>query len=229
MAKRRELVSLGIVAAVLLAAVWLVHQHADDIRSFIDRHPVQGVVLYLVLNVIDAVAAPGATLPLIPVAAHTWGRFWAALLTTAGWTAGSLIAFLIARRWGAPVVRKLTSMERVKRLKAYIPDNLFWSIVILRTVLPMDVISYVLGLFTDMSWASYAAATALGLTPSAFLLAYLGKTPHAYTMIVIVIACGVIGAIVASAMRTPRRGAPQRTDSRRRWGRRSTARARPLA
>src|SRR5438045_633263 len=105
----------------------------------------------------SVVDAPGATLPLIPGAAHTWGRFWAALLTTAGWTTGSLIAFLIARRWGAPVVRRLTSMERVKRLKAYIPDNLFWSIVVLRTVLPMDVISYVLGLFTDMSWASYAA------------------------------------------------------------------------
>jgi uncharacterized membrane protein YdjX (TVP38/TMEM64 family) len=201
MAKRREWISLGIVAAVLLAAVWLVHQHADDIRGFIDRHPVQGVILYLVLNIIDAVAAPGATLPLIPVAAHTWGRFGAALLTTAGWTTGSLIAFSIARRWGAPVVRKLTSMERVKRLKRYIPENLFWSVVVIRTVLPMDVISYVLGLFTDMSWSSYSAATALGLTPSAFLLAYLGKTPHAYMMVVIVIACGILAAIIASTRR----------------------------
>jgi uncharacterized membrane protein YdjX (TVP38/TMEM64 family) len=220
MAKRREWISLGIVAAVLLAAVWLVHQHADDISSFIDQHPVQGVILYLVLNVIDAVAAPGATLPLIPVAAHTWGRFGAALLTTAGWTTGSLIAFLIARRWGAPIVRKLTSMGRVKRLKAHIPNNLFWGVVVLRTVLPMDVISYVLGLFTDMSWSSYAAATALGLTPSAFLLAYLGKTPHAYTMIAIVIGCGVIAAIIAA---TGRRGAA--TPS---WRSRLLARVRPM-
>jgi uncharacterized membrane protein YdjX (TVP38/TMEM64 family) len=208
MAKRREWVPFVIVAAVLLAAVWLVHQHADDIKRFIDQHPVSGVILYLVLNIIDAVAAPGATLPLIPIAAHTWGRFGAALLTTAGWTSGSLIAFLIARRWGAPVVRKLTSMQRVQRLKRYIPDNLFWSVVVLRTVLPMDVISYVLGLFTDMSWSTYAAATALGLTPSAFLLAYLGKTPHAYTMITIVIGCGIVAAIIAS---TGRRGAGRRS------------------
>ena len=37
----------------------------------------------------------------------------------------------------------------------------------------------------------------------AFLLAYLGKTPHAYTLITIVLGCGVIAAIVAS---TGRRG-----------------------
>jgi uncharacterized membrane protein YdjX (TVP38/TMEM64 family) len=204
MAKRREWITLGIVAAVLLVAVWLVHQHGDDIKTFIDQHPVSGVILYLVLNIIDAVAAPGATLPLIPVAARTWGHIGAALLTTAGWTAGSLIAFLIARRWGAPVVRKLTSWERVQRLKASIPKNLFWSVVVMRAVLPMDVISYALGLFTDMSLSSYAAATALGLTPSAFVLAYLGRTPHAYTVITILIGFGALAAIIAS---TRRRGA----------------------
>jgi uncharacterized membrane protein YdjX (TVP38/TMEM64 family) len=89
-------------------------------------------------------------------------------------------------------------MQRVKRLKAYVPKDLFWSIVVLRTFMPMDVISYVLGLFTNMTWSSYAIATALGLTPSAFLLAYLGKTPHAYTLITIVLGCGVIAAIIAS-------------------------------
>jgi uncharacterized membrane protein YdjX (TVP38/TMEM64 family) len=201
MLKRREWISLGTVAAMLVAAVWFVHQYGAQIRSFIDQHPVSGVVLYLVLNIIDAIAAPGATLPLIPVAAHTWGHVGAALLTIAGWTAGSLIAFVIARRWGAPVVRKLTSIERVKQLRRYIPDNLFGSVVVLRMVLPMDVISYVLGLFTNMSWSSYVAATALGVTPSAFLLAYLGKTPHAYTILTIVIGCGALVAIYVSTRR----------------------------
>jgi uncharacterized membrane protein YdjX (TVP38/TMEM64 family) len=201
MANRREWMSFGIVAAVLVGAVWLVHQHGDQIGTFIDRHTASGVILYLLLNIIDAVAAPGATLPLIPVAGHTWGHIGAALLTTVGWTIGSLIAFLIARRWGVPVVRKLTSLERVRRLKRYIPKNLFWSVVVIRTILPMDVISYVLGLFTDMSWMAYTAATALGLTPAAFLLAYLGRTPHAYTMMTIVMGCGAVVAIIVSTWR----------------------------
>src|SRR5213078_3231168 len=118
-----------------------------------------GGFVYFALNVLDAVLAPGLTLPLIPVAARAWGHIPAALVTIAGWTTGSLVAFLIARRWGYPIVRKITSIERVKRLKRYIPENLFWSVVVLRAVMPMDVLSYVLGLFTDMSWPSYIAAT----------------------------------------------------------------------
>ena len=63
-------------------------------------------------------------------------------------------------------------------------------------IIPMDVISYVLGLFSDMSWSTYALATALGLTPSAFILAYIGKTPRAYDVIMIGIGAVVVGWIV---------------------------------
>jgi uncharacterized membrane protein YdjX (TVP38/TMEM64 family) len=77
----------------------------------------------------------------------------------------------------------------------YIPDDLFWSIVLLRLVMPMDVMSYVLGLLTDISWSRYMLATAMGLTPSAFVLAYLGKLPHAYEIIMF----GVGAAVVLAA------------------------------
>ena len=189
------------VAGVLVAAVFVVRTFAEPIRQFIDEHTVWGLCLYVSLNIIDAVAAPGATLPLIPVAARVWGRVAAALATTAGWTAGSLIAFLVARRWGYPVVRTITSLERVRAMRRFIPEDLFWSIVLVRLVLPMDVISYVLGLFTNISWASYAGATALGLTPSAFLLMYLGKLPKGYE----IIAFGIGAATVAAAVLIARR------------------------
>src|SRR5437667_11160623 len=136
--KRREYISLAILGAVLVAAVFVVRTYADSIRTFIDQHAFWGLFLYLILNILDAVLAPGATLPLIPVAAHVWGRVPAALATTAGWTAGSLIAFLIARRWGYPIVQKITSMKRVRGMRRYIPEDLFWSIVLVRLILPMD-------------------------------------------------------------------------------------------
>jgi uncharacterized membrane protein YdjX (TVP38/TMEM64 family) len=211
-ASRKEYLWLAIIGGALIAVVFVVRAHADSIGRFIDDHPFWGLFLYISLNVLDAVLAPGATLPLIPVAAHMWGRVMAALATTAGWTAGSLIAFLIARRWGYPIVRKLTSLQRVQGMRRYIPKDLFWSIVLARLVLPMDVISYVLGLFTDMGWSRYVAATALGLTPSALLLAYVGKLPNAYE----IIALGVAGAfIVASLLVTRRRRRRAITSTRR--------------
>lgn len=199
----RGYLSLAAIAVVLVAAVWLARSHADSLKTFIDRNPFQGVALYILLNILDAVIAPGATLPLIPIAARAWGRIPAALVTTIGWTAGSLVAFYIARRWGAPIVKKLTSMERVRRLRPYVPKHPFWSVVFLRLVVPMDVISYVLGLFTDMTWPSYALATALGLTPSAFILAYIGRMPRAYDFIMF----GIGGLVVVWIVYSTRRGA----------------------
>jgi len=195
---RREYLSLAVIATVLVASVWFARSHAESLKQFIDHHAVQGLVVYICLNILDAVIAPGATLPLIPIAARAWGRIAAALVTTIGWTAGSIVAFYIARRWGTPIVKKLTSMERVKRLRPYVPKHPFWSVVLLRLVLPMDVISYVLGLFSDMTWSSYALATALGLTPSAFVLAWIGKTPRAYDFIMFGIGGVVIAWIVYS-------------------------------
>jgi len=198
---RKEYGWLALIATVLITAVFLVHGHNESIGHLMDRHAVLGLVLYILLNILDAVLAPGATLPLIPVASQVWGRVLAALATTAGWTSGSLIAFLIARRWGSPIVQKLTSIRRVRELRRYIPQNLFWSVVLVRLVLPMDVISYVLGLFTEMGWWEYSMATALGLTPSAFLLAYLGQLPHGYELI----ALGIGGALVFSSLMIRRR------------------------
>jgi uncharacterized membrane protein YdjX (TVP38/TMEM64 family) len=217
---RREYLSLAIVATVLVCAVWLARSNADSLKQFIDHHPIEGVAVYIVLNIVDAVIAPGATLPLIPIAARAWGRVPAALITTVGWTAGSLVAFYIARRWGSPLVKKLTSMERVKRLRPYIPQHPFWSVVLLRLVVPMDVISYLLGLFTEMTWPSYGLATALGLTPSAFILTYIGKTPRAYDIIMFGIGGAVVGWIIYSTRRGARKpaiaafaGAPHRSRS----------------
>lgn len=205
--RRREYIWLAVVAAVLITALIVVRTHAEPIKAFIEQNPFWGAFLYIVLNILDAVLAPGATLPLIPVAAHAWGRVLAALITTAGWTAGSLIAFLIARRWGYPIVKKLTSIQRLRQMERYIPEDLFWSIVLLRLVLPMDVMSYVLGLLTDIGWPKYVAATAMGLTPSAFVLAYLGKLPNAYEIIAFGIGAVLVVGSVMIARRRKRKAA----------------------
>jgi ABC-type iron transport system FetAB permease component len=95
----------------------------------------------------------------------------------------------------------------VKRLRPYVPTHPFWSVVLLRLVVPMDVISYVLGLFTEMTWTSYALATALGLTPAAFILTYIGKTPRAYDIIMFGIGGAVVGWIIYSTRRGARKPA----------------------
>ncbi len=206
----KEYLWLAVLGVILIAAVFVVRAHENWISRFIERRAFGGVFLYLILNVLDAVLAPGATLPLIPVASQVWGRVPAAIATTAGWTAGSLIAFLIARRWGYPIVQKLTSIARVRSMRRYIPEDLFWSVVFARLVLPMDVISYVLGLLTHIGWWEYLIATALGLMPSALLLAYLGQIPNAYEIMAFAIGAALV---IASFLIKRRRKGPARADT----------------
>jgi len=69
----------------------------------------------------------------------------------------------------------------------------------------MDVISYALGLIAHIGWWQYLLATALGLTPSAFVLTYLGELPHAYELIAVAIGGSlVIGSLVIKRLRRAR-------------------------
>jgi uncharacterized membrane protein YdjX (TVP38/TMEM64 family) len=68
-------------------------------------------------------------------------------------------------------------------------------------VLPIGVVSYAIGLFTNMRWGLYTAATALGFIPSALLLASVGRMTRAYEIITFLVACAVALGILWS-MRT---------------------------
>ncbi len=172
------------LAAVFAVVTYFANAHQDILRSFVQNSPVVGVFIYLVLGMFDAVIAPGSTLPLVPLAGKLWGPWWGALLTIGGWTWGSTVAFFLADKFGQPVVRHLVSQKKLLAVKGYIPHNLFWGVVMVRLVLPLDVTSYAIGLFTNMRYADYIGATVIGVAPGAFLLSSLGTLPSGYEVLV---------------------------------------------
>ena len=93
----------------------------------------------------------------------------------------ALIAFCLARKYGIPLIEKFVSMEKITQIENKVPEkNVFWSIVFLRMVLPVDVLSYALGLFSKISKKKYVLATLIGISPFAFAFAYLGRLPIYY-------------------------------------------------
>ena len=139
--------------------------------------------------IIATVIAPLSSVPLLPVVSSIYGWFIAGLLSVIGWTIGSVIAFWLARRYGMPLVKKIVSLESINNIEKRIPeDNLFWSIVFLRMVVPVDFLSYLLGLFSHIKYKTYFWATLIGVTPFAFILAYLGTLPLVYQIITFTIA-----------------------------------------
>ncbi|MBI2459741.1 MAG: VTT domain-containing protein [Parcubacteria group bacterium] len=130
---------------------------------------------YIFFTIIAVVFAPVSTLPLIPLATSVWGWFIAGMLSIVGWTIGAQIAFYIARYFGKPLVKKLISFDKLNKFENYFPkQNTFWAVVFFRMVIPVDVLSYALGLFSRMNGFSYFLATLIGVAPFAFILAYAG-------------------------------------------------------
>lgn len=181
-----------IIAIVTLALFIVVAQFAQQYSEalpqlFESLRGIEGVSAYLGGEIVATVIAPLSFLPAVPIAVKLWGPFTTALLTIAGGMAGSMIAFYISRRFGPPLVRKFISQEKIEkftRLEEHIPSqNLFWSIVLLRLALPIDVMSYVLGLFTHISASTYARATLIAIVPFSFMFAYLSNISFIFQII----------------------------------------------
>ena len=64
-------------------------------------------------------------------------------------------------------------LEKVHLIEKLIPQrNIFLSVIFLRMAIPVDVLSYALGLFSSISFKLYFVATLVGVSPFAFIFSY---------------------------------------------------------
>ena len=136
------------------------------------------MVFYVFILIVSAVFAPIDMIFLMPIASAVWGWFLAAVLSLLGWTLGSSVVFVLSRKYGVPLIRKIISLKEIYRYEQLMPkENLFLGVVFLRIAIPIDLISYAIGIFTNMKFIPYFFATLIGFLPLAFFLAYIGTLP----------------------------------------------------
>ena len=132
-----------------------------------------GAFVYFLLTIIAVVIAPISTFPLLPIAVSLWGPFLTATLSITGWTLGSVIAFLLARRYGKPIVRRFADISEVERLAGLLPkEHMFFTLIALRVAVPVDIFSYAVGLFVPVSLTVFTLSTLVGVSPFAFIFSY---------------------------------------------------------
>lgn len=170
---KKEILLLS-VFIVFFAAVSVFSQHYSySVKNSFPFHSLWSVFFYIFAVILSEVISPISALPLLPIAVTLWGSFVTALLSLAGWIIGALIAFSLSRRYGRSFVDRLPGFSKIEETRVAIPaKNLFWSILLLRMIFPVDFFSYAIGLFTNMSLPSYILASFIGLTPFAFILSY---------------------------------------------------------
>lgn len=186
--KIKPLIEIAAVIALFIFFSYIIQRNMELFKLLIDNSLIS-MFIYIFIVIIAVVIAPVSAMPLLPIASNLWGWFTAAILSIIGWTIGALIAFVIARKYGMPLVKKLIPLEKIEHAEALVPkQNIFWSIVFLRMVIPVDILSYTLGLFSKISGKRYVLATIIGVLPFAFVFSYLGKMPFYYQLIALLIA-----------------------------------------
>jgi uncharacterized membrane protein YdjX (TVP38/TMEM64 family) len=174
----KEAIIILVIIIIFIFSSYFSLKYADFFEGMVYLQGVNGIMYYVLITVVAVVIAPVSTFPLLPIAVALWGSFWAATTSVIGWTIGGMIAFILAQWGGKRFVKKLFKTEQIKRMSKMIPKrNLFWSVVFLRSILPVDLLSYALGLFTEMNWWSYFFATLIGVAPFAYIFAYSVKLP----------------------------------------------------
>ena len=194
MGKDQIKAGIGIIFIIALFVVVsiFVQRNLDYVRVLIGNG-FFSILTYIFLLIFETVIAPVSAVPLLPVASGIWGWFWTAIFSIIGWTLGAVIAFALARSYGVPLVKKFISMKKLEKFENFIPKkNIFWGIAFLRMAVPVDVLSYALGLFSRIKFRDYTWATLIGIAPIAFVLSYVGTLSFYFQMIALFIAVDII-------------------------------------
>lgn len=171
---RTPLVIAAAILALIALGVWQWEWNTVWLDAWMGQHAVLGAGLYVVLVAASVVVLPFSSLPLLPLAARWYGVPLTAVLSATGWWVGSLLAFQIARL-GRRYLEHVTSLDAVDRLADKVPGDLgFGGIVMLRMILPVDVVSFALGLVKRLPFRTYATASLVGILPFAFVWSYAG-------------------------------------------------------
>jgi uncharacterized membrane protein YdjX (TVP38/TMEM64 family) len=173
-AHMKELVVTFLLFSLFVVVGYFSQEYNDRLVELFGAYGMRGMLAYIAGAAVTTVIAPLSFLPAMPVAVALWGSFTAAVLSIFAWSLGAAIAFLLARRYGRPLVRHLAGEKRMDYFSSFLPKQyLFLAVVFLRMALPVDLLSYALGLFGVIRFWPYMLATIIGITPFAFAFAYL--------------------------------------------------------
>jgi uncharacterized membrane protein YdjX (TVP38/TMEM64 family) len=163
---------------------FLVRRNIDFFQRIINQNYYEGIIIFILIDILSIVVAPVTSIPLVPVASNTYGIFLTFIFYMVGGFIGSLIAFWIGRNYGKNFAAKFISVKRAEEVAKKLPEkNLILTIVLLRIATPADLLSYALGIFTKISYKIFIITLILGTIPAAIFFPVLGSLSLKYEII----------------------------------------------
>ena len=186
---------MSLAGAALALGTFLFFIQSDVLAELgvVLEESVFGYAAYVAILVASVVVAPITVLPIIPFAAVVFGPLTTALLSIVAWSIGAVIAFLIARYVGKPIVSFFIPIERLEALEGKLSGtDEFVGLLLLRMIVPVELLSYAVGLFTKVPLPLYTLVTILGVAPFSFIFSYGGAAlaSHSYGVLAITAVLG---------------------------------------
>ena len=203
---RRRLGTLIAVVAIGYAVLWILRPvSSDGVREWIEPLGSVAPLAFLAVAVALGLALVLGLL-LAGSAGLLFGAALGTLLSVAAAVITGTVALLLARRVGGPGMATLDS-RRLEILSAALERHGLWAVVVQRLApgVPDAPCSYAAGLLR-VSPLQIALGTALGAAPRAFGYTAIGDSldepgsPLSIVGVAVVVAAGVVGAIVARRM-----------------------------
>jgi uncharacterized membrane protein YdjX (TVP38/TMEM64 family) len=178
----KKQIAAGVIFAIcFILAAQGAQMYENDLQYLVSHTGMWAPVLYILVTILAVVVAPLSTGFLLPIAANGFGPWQTALYSIAGWSIGSIIAFNLARRYGYGYLEELPLSKFIRRVEGRMSQvQQVVVILLLRMSLPVDVLSYALGLFSRVNYKVFVWTTILGVTPFAFLFSYASILPMQY-------------------------------------------------
>ncbi|MEX2520812.1 MAG: VTT domain-containing protein, partial [Paracoccaceae bacterium] len=166
----------GVIAAGLLAAIWLAGNGFDSAaleRLRTEDAAIAAAIVVLLMALHAFIPFPAELLAL--GAGALFGALAGAALIWLGAMIGAALSFYLARRLGRPFVESMLPERQLKKLDRWKGEDLVWALLLSRFIpaLAFTLINYAAGL-TPVSWRAFLWTTGVGILPLTLLMTWMG-------------------------------------------------------
>lgn len=168
------LLTLGIIVSLAVSLDWQeiwkqgteIFSSIDSLREFVLSFGAWAPVVFFLLQVTQVVFAPIPGGVTVVASGVIFGSIVGLVLSLAGAVVGSIIVFLIGRKWGRPLVLKLVGQKIVDKYIGIFDEKGIWLFIIfLLPFLPDDAVCALAGV-SSISFRRFLVLVTVGRLPS---------------------------------------------------------------
>ena len=184
----RWTLAVGILAASLMAVVWLVVTDAPIVRLVIrlyrDNAFLRETVaswgwaaplVFIAIQALQVIISPIPGEITGPVGGALFGTLWGVIYSTIGLSIGTVVCFFLGRIYGEPIVRPFLSEHHWTRMNFILETEgaILCFIIYLMPGFPKDIVSYLFGISPMPFWV-FAVVSTIGRVPGTWVSSYVG-------------------------------------------------------